>query len=110
MQEADISAGSRRKKIVQDADGANRRKAFGQLYEELSELAFKYYFTIPSCESVRQATRISMLLCMHAYRHTDTYIRSLNDLTTECATDSDYILVMPNPNPNPNPLTQTTSW
>ena len=25
-----------------------RRRAFGQLYEELSELAFKYYFTIPS--------------------------------------------------------------
>ena len=37
-----------RKKIVQDADGGNRRRAFGQLYEELSELAFKYYFTIPS--------------------------------------------------------------
>ena len=39
---------AKRKKIVQDADGGNRRRAFGQLYEELSELAFKYYFTIPS--------------------------------------------------------------
>ena len=38
----------RRKKIVQDGDGKNRRKAFGQLYEELGELAFKYYFVIPS--------------------------------------------------------------
>lgn len=37
-----------RKRIVQDADGTDRRRAFGQLYEELSELAFKYYFTIPS--------------------------------------------------------------
>ena len=37
-----------RRKIVQDTDGADRRRAFGQLYEELSELAFKYYFTIPS--------------------------------------------------------------
>ena len=37
-----------RRKIVQDADGADRRRAFGQLYEELGELAFKYYFTIPS--------------------------------------------------------------
>ena len=31
-----------RRKIVQDADGGNRRRAFGQLYEELGELAFKY--------------------------------------------------------------------
>ena len=37
-----------RRRVVQDADGADRRRAFGQLYEELSELAFKYYFTIPS--------------------------------------------------------------
>ena len=32
---------TKRKKLVQDADGADRRRAFGQLYEELSELAFK---------------------------------------------------------------------
>jgi len=38
----------KRKKLVQDNDGKNRRRAFGQLYEELSELAFKYYFTLPS--------------------------------------------------------------
>merc|ERR1719331_1798143 len=44
--EADAEGGKR--KVVQDADGADRRRAFGQLYEELSELAFKYYFTIPS--------------------------------------------------------------
>ncbi len=41
-------AASRRKKIVQDADGADRRRAFGQLYEELGELAFSYYFSLPS--------------------------------------------------------------
>ena len=40
--------GARRKKIVQDGDGADRRRAFGQLYEELGELAFRYYFVIPS--------------------------------------------------------------
>jgi len=45
---AGASAAPARRKIVQDADGGNRRKAFGQLYEELAELAFKYYFTIPS--------------------------------------------------------------
>merc|ERR1719331_1035932 len=44
--EADAEGGKR--KVVQDADGADRRRAFGQLYEELSELAFMYYFTIPS--------------------------------------------------------------
>ena len=38
----------RRRKLIQDTDGTDRRRAFGQLYEELSELAFKYYFTIPS--------------------------------------------------------------
>ena len=32
------SAAPQRRKIVQDADGGNRRRAFGQLYEELSEL------------------------------------------------------------------------
>jgi len=37
-----------KRKLIQDADGGNRRRAFGLLYEELSELAFKYYFTIPS--------------------------------------------------------------
>ena len=37
-----------RQKIVQAADGADRRRAFGQLYEELGELAFRYYFVIPS--------------------------------------------------------------
>ena len=42
------SSPATRRKIVQDADGADRRRAFGQLYEELGELAFKYYFTIPS--------------------------------------------------------------
>ena len=42
------AASAPRRKIVQDADGADRRRAFGQLYEELGELAFKYYFTIPS--------------------------------------------------------------
>jgi len=41
-------AASSRKKLVQGDDGADRRRAFGQLYEELSELAFRYYFTIPS--------------------------------------------------------------
>ena len=41
-------AGARRQKIVQAADGADRRRAFGQLYEELGGLAFKYYFVIPS--------------------------------------------------------------
>ena len=45
-----------RRKIVQDADGADRRRAFGQLYEELGELAFKYYFTIPSCMPRRRAS------------------------------------------------------
>ena len=38
----------RRRKLIQDTDGTDRRRAFGQLYEELSGLAFKYYFTIPS--------------------------------------------------------------
>lgn len=28
--------------------GVDRRRAFGQLYEELSNLAFRYYFTLPS--------------------------------------------------------------
>lgn len=37
-----------RQKIVQAADGPDRRRAFGQLYEELGELAFRYYFVIPS--------------------------------------------------------------
>ena len=37
-----------RQKIVQAADGSDRRRAFGQLYEELGELAFRYYFVIPS--------------------------------------------------------------
>lgn len=37
-----------RQKIVQAGDGADRRRAFGQLYEELGELAFRYYFVIPS--------------------------------------------------------------
>merc|ERR1719359_831424 len=45
---ANSEVDSSRKKLVQDEDGADRRRAFGQLYEELSELAFKYYFTIPS--------------------------------------------------------------
>ena len=37
-----------RQKIVQAGDGSDRRRAFGQLYEELGELAFRYYFVIPS--------------------------------------------------------------
>jgi hypothetical protein len=41
-------ANAKRKKLVQASDGASRRRAFGQLYEELAELAFKYYFVIPS--------------------------------------------------------------
>jgi len=43
-----VGDAGRRRRLVQDADGADRRRAFGQLYEELSELAFQYYFTIPS--------------------------------------------------------------
>ena len=42
------AAGAPRQKIVQAGDGADRRRAFGQLYEELGELAFRYYFVIPS--------------------------------------------------------------
>ena len=30
-----------RKKLIQGDEGGSRRRAFGQLYEELSELAFK---------------------------------------------------------------------
>ena len=45
------SAAPSRKKLVQGDDGGDRRRAFGQLYEELSELAFRYYFTIPSCDA-----------------------------------------------------------
>ena len=37
-----------RQKLVQAEDGADRRRAFGQLYEELGELAINYYFVIPS--------------------------------------------------------------
>jgi hypothetical protein len=37
-----------RQKLVQAGDGLDRRRAFGQLYEELGELAFRYYFVIPS--------------------------------------------------------------
>ena len=33
---------------MQAEDGADRRRAFGQLYEELGELALNYYFVIPS--------------------------------------------------------------
>lgn len=36
------------KRLVQDGMGVDRRRAFGQLYEELSNLAFRYYFTLPS--------------------------------------------------------------
>lgn len=37
-----------RRKLIQGEEGGDRRKAFGQLYEELGELAFSYYFVIPS--------------------------------------------------------------
>eukprot|EP00933_Yihiella_yeosuensis_P056144 TRINITY_DN55188_c0_g1_i1.p1 TRINITY_DN55188_c0_g1~~TRINITY_DN55188_c0_g1_i1.p1 ORF type:complete len:393 (+),score=56.85 TRINITY_DN55188_c0_g1_i1:56-1180(+) len=46
-----LSGGGRRQRVVQVADGeesSDRRRAFGQLYEELSGLAFRYYFTLPS--------------------------------------------------------------
>ena len=46
--EGEAAASAPRRKIVQAADGADRRRAFGQLYEELGELALKYYFTLPS--------------------------------------------------------------
>lgn len=45
----------RRRKLVQDSDGSDRRKAFGQLYEELGELAFKYVCTL--CAHGRSYTR-----------------------------------------------------
>ncbi|CAJ1406498.1 unnamed protein product [Effrenium voratum] len=35
-------------RLVQESAGLDRRRAFGQLYEELSNLAFRYYFTLPS--------------------------------------------------------------
>jgi hypothetical protein len=66
-----------KRKLIQDADGGNRRRAFGQLYEELSELAFKYYFTIPSYYSpsapdlshalrtARRARSHRLLSCSH---------------------------------------------
>eukprot|EP00439_Symbiodinium_sp_Y106_P033219 s4935_g3.t7 len=34
--------------LEEDGMGVDRRRAFGQLYEELSNLAFRYYFTLPS--------------------------------------------------------------
>ena len=37
-----------RERVVQGGESGDRRRAFGQLYEELSELAFRYYFCIPS--------------------------------------------------------------
>lgn len=42
-----LSDGDSRKMRVQ-CGGLDRRRAFGQLYEELSDLAFRYYFTLPS--------------------------------------------------------------
>ena len=42
------AADARARNLIQDDDGGDRRRAFGQLYEELGELAFSYYFTIPS--------------------------------------------------------------
>ena len=42
------AADERARNLIQDDDGGDRRRAFGQLYEELGELAFSYYFTIPS--------------------------------------------------------------
>lgn len=41
-------AQKKKAKLIQADDGASRRRAFGQLYEELAELAFSYYFVIPS--------------------------------------------------------------
>ena len=42
------AADERARNLIQDDDVGDRRRAFGQLYEELGELAFSYYFTIPS--------------------------------------------------------------
>lgn len=42
-----LSGGGGRKRQVQGGS-LDRRRAFGQLYEELSGLAFRYYFTLPS--------------------------------------------------------------
>ena len=44
----DSTQPKKRRKIVQDDDGLDRRRAFGQLYEELGSLALNYYFVIPS--------------------------------------------------------------
>jgi len=43
-----LTGGDGKDRIVQDSMGLDRRRAFGQLYEELSGLAFRYYFTLPS--------------------------------------------------------------
>ncbi|CAK9054627.1 Uncharacterized protein sll0005, partial [Durusdinium trenchii] len=43
-----LTGGDGKDRIVQDSMGLDRRRAFGQLYEELSSLAFRYYFTLPS--------------------------------------------------------------
>lgn len=43
-----LTGGSEKERLVQDGMGLDRRRAFGQLYEELSGLAFRYYFTLPS--------------------------------------------------------------
>ncbi|CAE8680965.1 unnamed protein product, partial [Polarella glacialis] len=45
-----LSGGGGRERLVQakEGDGLDRRRAFGQLYEELSGLAFRYYFSLPS--------------------------------------------------------------
>eukprot|EP00435_Cladocopium_sp_Y103_P031111 s2510_g7.t2 len=43
-----LTGGGGKERLVQDSMGLDRRRAFGQLYEELSGLAFRYYFTLPS--------------------------------------------------------------
>lgn len=43
-----LTGGGGKERLVQDGMGLDRRRAFGQLYEELSGLAFRYYFTLPS--------------------------------------------------------------